>query len=732
MKILQKLSFFTKCQKAKVDELSAAEIAQNFSVGRLMHSRSARIDLTRCLKNGRVSHQKLAAYASLHSQAKLETERALLRNIFWSAFDHSPATQAELQLIECVAALKQIHLEMLKKPEGRFVLELRDWFEVATNRITEEALATSDRCRIWELSCLLTKLQTPQASILMRRMPKFAKDFVANLEKAAVLGPSGMRQAIGSIHQSERLFVLACLINCQLLDVDHLSTFSLVKAEKLSELASHITHLEILDGNINSELKTALLQKCSKLIYLRIAHFSALNLPEHMSQLRVLIATNCSTGALSIPHPHLERLDIIDCNNLSSLSLDSAQLLALNISGAQGLTSLTFQTQKLERLALINCPLLDIQLPAMPSLESFTVQRCLHLRISTLPERCRLDLDPGYLPGDVLTTSALQLEKEPARLFEKLRPFFLHQAAFPNIRYESEETGVLPSYGDGLKRDFVASLLRALFATEQDALPLEMQEEFCWPIYKDNPLDKLYLQVLGSLLARCFFHNTDRDLELKAGQHFSVLFFEILQLIATAAPTLPNSFYLKAECLLLGIGQVSGEVAEVLGFEAHEIDAAKDELINRGKRDPRLQALIIVGTAFGSELSSEGAAALIALSAEEIQKQIQGELSTDLLLSALDYSSNTKSSSATRATRRYLEKWILEHPDKLSDFVKATTGSRTLGRRKIAVKYLEDGVSRYPTASTCHCILHLPTDCSSQGMFNERLSHLLLAEFELA
>lgn len=521
----------------------------------------------------------------------------------------------------------------------------------------------------------------------------------------------------------------------------------------LLKLAPHLRYLDLTEFN-DIDLANRILKSCSKLNHLRISDGNVLKDIESLPELQIF---NCS-----------------DCENLTELSVKMPKLKTLYSFSNSSLIAIRSEMPLIEEIKTYDCPHL-VSLPsAMPLLIDLDCSDCAEL--TTLPAalpRCqRLDyslcpitevpqvpFDAVVICENAVEFSTLRVDFEkfttaPMELLNSLAYFLLNNQPFPNVHYY--ENGVRNNVIDagGVRRDFVTRICENLFKRN---IPEEMQGKFLNMDDNSKPQtlpkvineQKAY-RTLGALLAICAADGSN----FKTGPLLNV---EVYQLLC--APYKPGSDEwflhnaLQLRCspaIVTSIVCADGKLPTFTSNELASLSyvitpedgveitqdyvqtnriAIREELLEQAKKDMALQAISWIAEAIKMKVSDERWNQIIAQSPSDLKDQFEGILSVQALKSRLQWEFTDEVTAEDRTKiQRFLNTWINTNQslDRLSLFVRAVTGNKTLSSTHLVLDVDSRGRGFMPKAQTCFYTLKLSLDCESQDTFNESLEELLL------
>lgn len=443
--------------------------------------------------------------------------------------------------------------------------------------------------------------------------------------------------------------------------------------------------------------------------------------------------------------PDLPRCVTLDCS--SSLLLSEIGLLPvcswIRISGCTNLATLP---QEFPCCTVLYCEACSniLDLPEVPQgAQVYSESECASHLLKVDLQKLRES------PKDVL----LELGKD----------YLLADQAFPTIEYYEEgERSDAIDHG-GVSRDFITRLLESLFdQTKPENKCLKVDREgfpFVLNPQDDNEAD--CFKTLGHILAICYKQTT----ALKTGPLFPPDFYRKITLLPWFVRSLDIASIEKWHAPFLAyreipsvyellksdtIENVSQEALEKAYFflDAHgtqEDECSQEQMsyavyfshkknqerlratvASTAKEDKRFQALLFITYALQRRLSEKLWTRVQRRDHCELHDRVQGKLDAKSLIQNLVLSSNNVPQAQSDITFGYLTSWIEKaRLEELQNFVRAATGTISLGTKKINIQLFLRGENTLPTAHTCSFTLDLPAEYPSQAVFDKKMCDFL-------
>lgn len=620
--------------------------------------------------------------------------------------------------------------------------ELLAWSTHIASQLDKNALEKLGPKQSFQLAALLTKFCTdiPNEALhtLLSALPADAKEFYEELMAAGTMDIDNFLETVPKFSKAvknspQKILKTACFINTHTLSLSTILKTKILQKEELVLLADDLRYANFTGLESNDEFYANLLPSLTQLLYLeihndRLTYLPNLTMLRHLDctkchkleslpdQLPHLRALQCAACPLDRLPQHMPRIETLDCSRtpVTEIPTNLPKLMSFRAAGCLKLKELPQRTDLMKVFDYADCP----QFP--PSAQVLA---------TSTPSGNSVTYHEIELKSDIVTN--------PMQYLLKVGRFLLEGRGFPKVRaYDSENRPLVGKDDGGLSRDFVTTLFSTLFHTDLPAncaMPCENENGLLWPIADDSPDVQQGLCSLGAILAACYQNET--GLNLKTGLIFPSKFFELLQLFCAPA-TISDDILIQAKLKILELPSLEHANAAYLVDDDQDqsrLDNRRQAALKQAKDDPRICALQLIGTAFRNGLKNEALKMLQTKSPEDIQAQIQGELSAELLLTSLVYSPSELSSPQHIATKNYLEAWIRQNPSRLQELVKALTGNNTLGRDwKIMIVLNDNPPNFFPTASTCGYKMEMPSTYPDQATFNSKLETLLTAGFELS
>ncbi len=284
---------------------------------------------------------------------------------------------------------------------------------------------------------------------------------------------------------------------------------------------------------------------------------------------------------------------------------------------------------------------------------------------------------------------------------------------FPRISY-------LDSLGQdagGLRRDFVANLMRSLFASVS-GLPLRREDEGVLPLIIERENDQYY-EALGAVFAAILMQDS-----ITTGTYFHPVLFQMLHCLSWEemghSEQIPDAFlkrYLRFKYPEIFPNEESVTAFIETGTLTQQMRDAgiesKEDFIKEYQVREVLLAILCMAKSIHRFLNQQTWEEIG--SPEELAERIQGRLSKDLVKAALRCDN--------ARLRGFFNQWIDDCTDEqLQRFVQAATGSFTLpATTRITVRsYNNLNNSHLPTYSTCFARVNMP-QYSDYNTFKEKL-----------
>ena len=468
------------------------------------------------------------------------------------------------------------------------------------------------------------------------------------------------------------------------------------------------TQLDKNDANI---VKSAILQgvQTGENFTLDISHLRISSLPLCLANLK-LTGLNCSECPLLAALPALLNCTSLDCSHCPLLT---------------ALPALPSCTE----LNCSRCPLLTA-LPAMPPNAIIHTLGCPHLN---------RQLGWGGLAAIDLNTCPIYwktLNEEPLKVLKTLLPY-LKGGSFPKIVFLNEDgTRQEGSDAGGLRRTLMSELFAQL--SKRGCIPKNPGTELLRPTAAADAEEKEILEALGLL----FVSAADRNLPI--GQIFDLPFFTDLQAFSgqnLGEYTEDPPAWIKKQC-----SENSSPMAQTIrecqtlellkenfseypfsaeldleGAKLFVLNACLEETVK--ERSPWYEAAYLIASAMKGIMGSRWEN-LCALSPEAFQGSIEGAFSKEAFAAAIQWQGRDDA-----PTKAFLLKWIDTHDEEhVKELLQFSTGSRSLTGEPVYVMISPpniEGTFPLPTSHTCARQLCLPTGCSSQQMFDDKIKQSL-------
>lgn len=639
-----------------------------------------------------------------------------------------------------------LHDRFLKTPlDNNRLLELLD----SCHSIINKSLRHLPKENLIQLTSLLHAFKSNIPEIrweeYVDRLPYYVKDYLRVLK-----GGRSIDDKIIVIKHNffgkERWAALAHLVNTEQVPLEELLRSNLLNKMELLNLAPYLRYLD-LTGLYDSEdpqFEVNLINRCPCVNFLHILNESISELPP----LPFCKYLNCGycISLTTLPHlPSCQKLKCIGCSELIRI-LSLPQCLWLDCR---------------------DCILLKA-LPALPRCMWLLSYCCDLDAMPLLPKGAKIGTDLDR--NSPISVDIQQLAEDPvSNLIWLGNKYLLRGRPIPEIKYVNE--GELSEGIDlgGLTREFISRLFELLFVKAKDGeepvLPLVDGEVCVWPNFpqeyaEENILLTCY-QTVGRMLALCYSSQKKRY-QLFTGEIFDPTFFQLIKLPGIVESFLSEDTLIASLLILKGLPENLMQLMGENSPRIEEFDQAsltrvsflldserslggppadftvlenrknlRNKVLQEAREDGRIRAASIIASSMREGLTSEKRVQLTRESAENLQKNIQGELNADLLKSRLNWTTGSRSVSEDnlQKTKTFLEMWIelnRDNKEQLRKFVRAVTSNNSLGARKIDVVVYSRGTNNIPSAHTCGLSLELTADYPDQDKFNEKMDLFLL------
>lgn len=444
-------------------------------------------------------------------------------------------------------------------------------------------------------------------------------------------------------------------------------------------------------------------------------------------------------------------------NNMDELS----QLESLGCSLSIYLIALPAWLSQLKWLDCHSCPHLTSLPAALPQCRWLNYSNCPGIReLPELPFDATVISDSS-VPFQQLVINFEQFSTEPEALLLSLGKLLLNKQPFPNICYFEKGQKSEAIDAGGVRRDFITRLCENVFKKE---LEKEAFGQFLTlgtnslPLPNEGaPGEEDAYRTLGVIFAHCYAE----DSNFKTGPLFDERLYRCLaapgdpgtgetgpseEWLLNSYITLAHEKYSEKFKLLMGQGneipKLSKVELETIAFLLNEEqppviaqeyfqDPANRDRVRRAFLDgaleyPNLKAISWIAQGMKSKLGDSAWANLRAQSAGALKDRLEGIVNVDAVKAKLrwDPSPNFDHSKLVK-TITYLNTWIEQNPERLSLFVRALTGNKTLCAQDLLIQVFNRGSTYIPIAHTCSYSLELSGEYDSQEQFNHKLDILL-------
>ncbi len=448
---------------------------------------------------------------------------------------------------------------------------------------------------------------------------------------------------------------------------------------------------------------------------------------------------DCIDLAIITYLPLCEKIDCNKCNNLTSLP-ELPFCKVLDMTGTFFLKNIPLLS-KCEKVICRNCGN-DIKFPPLPCCKEFDYAGTFIKEFPEMPFDAILTSENygSYKLKITQKISSLSLQIDcdqfkdnPAALLTQFIENLLKNINnIPSI-YLFNNNKINNKIPIGIHRRLLfTKIIKHIFGTNG----LKLQDGF--PIARDS--DEQAYRSLGKLLAFC----SSPYSPYKTGPFFRPIIYDLLN----AEDLGEDNWYLK--CFFVN-SHVSDPVKKYLLFASHtEIFPFINELSNLAhpfklEQQPHnrlyfdLSHKDITKAVIDNIKIQYNFNALIWIAEElkrnkktytNLQLAVEGDYHLETLIKKLKWSSDLNQKDAEASTRGFFKNWLRDHPEKIPDFLFATTGVQACGANEINIRFVDQEEGALPTAEPIYYRFNLGTNDKNQAEFDEKMDQFLKKALE--